>query len=152
MSAPLDPQLIFFVGIQGALHPAAMQVAQGGLSQEDKPFKCPVIGCEKAYKNQNGLKYHKAVSLPPPSGVGDALLVRVSNNVFNSTGTQTNNSTRTLMGPFPSLIQRHRRRTQVHLGWRRRNPTSVSFAGRDIRISMASSTIVPTQSIRPRPI
>ncbi|KAB2571827.1 Transcription factor SFP1 [Lasiodiplodia theobromae] len=24
-----------------------------------KPFKCPVIGCEKAYKNQNGLKYHK---------------------------------------------------------------------------------------------
>ena len=29
---------------------------------EDKPFKCPVVGCEKAYKNQNGLKYHKAVS------------------------------------------------------------------------------------------
>jgi len=27
--------------------------------QENKPFKCPVIGCEKAYKNQNGLKYHK---------------------------------------------------------------------------------------------
>ena len=27
-----------------------------------KPFHCPVIGCEKAYKNQNGLKYHKAVS------------------------------------------------------------------------------------------
>lgn len=31
------------------------------MQQEDKPFKCPVIGCEKAYKNQNGLKYHKAV-------------------------------------------------------------------------------------------
>jgi transcription factor SFP1 len=30
--------------------------------QENKPFKCPVIGCEKAYKNQNGLKYHKQVS------------------------------------------------------------------------------------------
>ena len=29
-----------------------------------KPFHCPVIGCEKAYKNQNGLKYHKAVSVP----------------------------------------------------------------------------------------
>ena len=27
-----------------------------------KPFHCPVIGCEKAYKNQNGLKYHKTVS------------------------------------------------------------------------------------------
>lgn len=26
-----------------------------------KPFHCPVIGCEKAYKNQNGLKYHKSV-------------------------------------------------------------------------------------------
>lgn len=32
--------------------------------EEVKPFKCPVIGCEKAYKNQNGLKYHKQVSLP----------------------------------------------------------------------------------------
>ena len=26
-----------------------------------KPFHCPVIGCEKAYKNHNGLKYHKQV-------------------------------------------------------------------------------------------
>jgi transcription factor SFP1 len=25
--------------------------------EEHKPFRCPVIGCEKAYKNQNGLKY-----------------------------------------------------------------------------------------------
>jgi transcription factor SFP1 len=24
--------------------------------EEPKPYKCPVIGCEKAYKNQNGLK------------------------------------------------------------------------------------------------
>ena len=30
-------------------------------NEEPKPFRCPVIGCEKAYKNQNGLKYHKAV-------------------------------------------------------------------------------------------
>jgi transcription factor SFP1 len=30
--------------------------------EEIKPFRCPVIGCEKAYKNQNGLKYHKTVS------------------------------------------------------------------------------------------
>lgn len=28
-------------------------------NDEIKPFRCPVIGCEKAYKNQNGLKYHK---------------------------------------------------------------------------------------------
>lgn len=33
--------------------------ADGGVP---KPFHCPVIGCEKAYKNQNGLKYHKSVS------------------------------------------------------------------------------------------
>ena len=45
-----------------------------GLSngEEPKPFRCPVIGCEKAYKNQNGLKYHKQVSnrdpRAPPSG------------------------------------------------------------------------------------
>lgn len=26
---------------------------------EHKPFKCPVQGCEKTYKNQNGLKYHR---------------------------------------------------------------------------------------------
>ncbi|KAL2890016.1 Transcription factor SFP1 [Ceratocystis lukuohia] len=31
----------------------------GLLPEENKPFKCPVIGCEKTYKNQNGLKYHK---------------------------------------------------------------------------------------------
>lgn len=33
---------------------------------EPKPFKCPVVGCEKAYKNQNGLKYHKQVSCIRP--------------------------------------------------------------------------------------
>ena len=33
--------------------------ATGFVNEEIKPFKCPVIGCEKAYKNQNGLKYHK---------------------------------------------------------------------------------------------
>lgn len=26
------------------------------IGEEHKPFRCPVIGCEKAYKNQNGLK------------------------------------------------------------------------------------------------
>ncbi|KAI5967012.1 SFP1 [Candida pseudojiufengensis] len=27
---------------------------------EHKPFKCNVIGCDKSYKNQNGLKYHRS--------------------------------------------------------------------------------------------
>ncbi|KAL8955765.1 MAG: hypothetical protein Q9183_006532 [Haloplaca sp. 2 TL-2023] len=38
-------------------------IPDGGSGPNDgvpKPFHCPVIGCEKAYKNQNGLKYHKA--------------------------------------------------------------------------------------------
>ncbi|KAL9584612.1 MAG: hypothetical protein Q9212_002017 [Teloschistes hypoglaucus] len=38
-------------------------IPDGGSGPNDgvpKPFHCPVIGCEKAYKNQNGLKYHKS--------------------------------------------------------------------------------------------
>ncbi|KAL8710148.1 MAG: hypothetical protein Q9220_005231 [cf. Caloplaca sp. 1 TL-2023] len=38
-------------------------IPDGGSGPSDgvpKPFHCPVIGCEKAYKNQNGLKYHKS--------------------------------------------------------------------------------------------
>lgn len=54
-----------FANITDPNHLAALQRAianPGSLvipPEEDKPFKCPVIGCEKAYKNQNGLKYHK---------------------------------------------------------------------------------------------
>lgn len=50
---------------QGITDPTQLAVLQRALGatmvpqEEDKPFKCPVIGCEKAYKNQNGLKYHK---------------------------------------------------------------------------------------------
>jgi transcription factor SFP1 len=32
-------------------------------NEEERPFKCPVIGCEKAYKNANGLRYHEKVCL-----------------------------------------------------------------------------------------
>ena len=39
------------MGINGIPNPTATMVGE-----EHKPFKCPVIGCEKAYKNQNGLK------------------------------------------------------------------------------------------------
>ena len=34
------------------------------IPEEPKPYKCPVVGCEKAYKNQNGLKYVPSPSLP----------------------------------------------------------------------------------------
>jgi transcription factor SFP1 len=35
----------------------ASSAAKLMLGEEHKPLGCPVIGCEKAYKNQNGLKY-----------------------------------------------------------------------------------------------
>ena len=47
---------------------------EGINGSEPKPFRCPVIGCEKAYKNQNGLKYHKAVSLPAHLVLWDMLM------------------------------------------------------------------------------
>jgi len=61
------------------------------LQAEDKPFKCPVIGCEKAYKNQNGLKYHKAVS-PFPSTCKRGL---VTDWIRCSTATRTSSFTTT---------------------------------------------------------
>ena len=27
--------------------------------KDERPFQCPVLGCSKTYKNQNGLKYHR---------------------------------------------------------------------------------------------
>lgn len=55
----------------GAMQPSQMgPQADGGsgiaplvdpYGGEDRPFKCLVIGCEKAYKNANGLRYHERV-------------------------------------------------------------------------------------------
>lgn len=42
------------MGINGMM-PSQAQLAVM-MAEEHKPFRCPVIGCEKAYKNQNGLK------------------------------------------------------------------------------------------------
>ncbi|KAI9271343.1 hypothetical protein BY458DRAFT_555710 [Sporodiniella umbellata] len=36
----------------------ALLASANSSSQADKPYKCPVVGCDKAYKNPNGLKYH----------------------------------------------------------------------------------------------
>lgn len=58
--------------------------------EEPKPFRCPVIGCEKAYKNQNGLKYHKSVSCLSPG-------MRSPSLTFHSTVTTINDCTRTVM-------------------------------------------------------
>jgi transcription factor SFP1 len=56
------------VGPQVIEHPASNLVVV------DKPYKCQIPGCDKAYKNQNGLKYHKmhgnCASNPIASGEG----------------------------------------------------------------------------------
>jgi hypothetical protein len=31
------------------------------VEREERPYKCQVPGCEKSYKNANGLKYHRRV-------------------------------------------------------------------------------------------
>lgn len=36
----------------------ALLVSTNTALNEDKPYKCTVKGCDKAYKNPNGLKYH----------------------------------------------------------------------------------------------
>ena len=84
------------LGAEGLLHPNMAGASIAGdvtlpqgwqFAQEDKPFKCPVIGCEKAYKNQNGLKYHRNVRLPNPSEAHCTQLIFFS----FSTATRTNN-------------------------------------------------------------
>ncbi|RFU34783.1 hypothetical protein B7463_g1577, partial [Scytalidium lignicola] len=55
MRAYRQQQLMAMNGMTAQQAAAAMLIA----GEENKPFRCPVIGCEKAYKNQNGLKYHK---------------------------------------------------------------------------------------------
>lgn len=44
-------------GVDAAMLFQQMSALMVPQSEEHKPFRCPVIGCEKAYKNQNGLKY-----------------------------------------------------------------------------------------------
>jgi hypothetical protein len=54
------------------LNTTAMQAAMLAMGQQapivpkedaPRPFKCPVNGCNRAYKTQNGLRYHKSVSI-----------------------------------------------------------------------------------------
>ncbi|KAB8446265.1 hypothetical protein FH972_025245 [Carpinus fangiana] len=61
------PQFGFMNGAQSGNDEAARRLQAQQLAasrgrlpgEEDRPFKCPVIGCEKAYKNANGLRYHE---------------------------------------------------------------------------------------------
>ena len=95
--------------------------------EEPKPFRCPVIGCEKAYKNQNGLKYHKSVS--------NSITYRLPYLTFvNSMDITTNSSTKTSTGRTPLLIRQHQLHIQAHLGWRKKSRTNARVAVNGTRI------------------
>lgn len=97
--------------------------------EEPKPFRCPVIGCEKAYKNQNGLKYHKSVSY---------FIVELHNysmtNMNFSMATTISSYTTMQMGHSPLLTPKLPRPIQVRWAWRRRSLTSAKYARSDTRI------------------
>lgn len=50
--------------LPSSLHPlgSGVQISPSGrpyTPPSEKPFKCNVVGCDKSYKQQNGLKYHR---------------------------------------------------------------------------------------------
>jgi hypothetical protein len=99
---------------------------------EQKPFKCPVIGCEKSYKNQNGLKYHKQVIL-----LSYRKIVLVL--IFSSMDTKISNSKKTKMALTPSWIQRHQSLIPELLAWKKRSHIDARHAANDTRILTASN-------------
>jgi hypothetical protein len=43
------------------------------LDPTDKPYRCHIEDCDKAYKNANGLKYHRLHGHCPPSNGDDIM-------------------------------------------------------------------------------
>ena len=109
------------MAMNGMNNPAAMMV-----NEEHKPFRCPVIGCEKAYKNQNGLKY-----VPHLLHFNTADFLA---GITRHMAIKHSNYTRTEMVLSLLSIQKPRLHTQVHKEWRRRSLISVTSAENDIRI------------------
>ena len=98
-----------------------------------KPFHCPVIGCEKAYKNHNGLKYHKTVSCNN-SRLRATLLTR------GSTGTTHKSSLQTRTVHFPLSILKRWIPIRVPLAWKSTSLTAAKIVANATKISMVSST------------
>lgn len=98
------------------------------IPEEHKPFKCPVIGCEKAYKNQNGLKYVSNYPLAE-----SVWLTMTQIGTTRHTAIRRNNYTKMATEPSLSSTPKQAHRIPVHWGWKRRNPfpvTSVASATR----------------------
>lgn len=56
--------VVVLSALPSALHPlgTGVQISPSGrpyTPPSEKPFKCSVAGCDKSYKQQNGLKYHR---------------------------------------------------------------------------------------------
>ncbi|KAF9923726.1 Transcriptional regulator of ribosomal biogenesis protein, partial [Modicella reniformis] len=47
-------------------------IGKPGSSSVDKPYRCQVSGCDKAYKNPNGLKYHNQHGHCSTAGLADS--------------------------------------------------------------------------------
>jgi len=105
--------------------------------EEVKPFRCPVIGCEKAYKNQNGLKYHKTVR-------PNFLTITLDyTDRFCSMVTRTNNSTKMPTVPFQLSTPKRRSPILVQLAWKRKSPIAVRSAANGTRTSTGSNITNP---------
>lgn len=110
-------------------------VPQFPFPEEVKPFRCPVIGCEKAYKNQNGLKYHKQVCCPILFFPAITMLTFMC-----STVTKISSSRRTRTAPSPSWTLSRRFPTPEPSAWRRRSRIAARCAANGTRTSTASNT------------
>lgn len=74
------------IAMNGMENPAVAMMMAG---EEHKPFRCPVIGCEKAYKNQNGLKYVTVIIF--------SFQILIIADITRRMATRLNNYTRTAM-------------------------------------------------------
>lgn len=103
INASQFPQFNFMNGANGTnTNQAEIQARQLAAArtrfpgEEDRPFKCPVIGCEKAYKNANGLRYHEKVGSERHGGAVEDMMT----DFEHSMDTRRRNSRKTAMERF----------------------------------------------------
>lgn len=95
-------------------------------NEEPKPYRCPVIGCEKAYKNQNGLKYHKAVGV-------FLVFKAITTDTQSSMDTTVSSCTTIQMALSRSSTRRHLLPTPERLVWKKRSHIAVRFVANATR-------------------
>jgi transcription factor SFP1 len=96
------------------------------MAEEHKPFKCPVIGCEKAYKNQNGLKYVPLLDII-------TFWTNFATDIIKHMVIKPNSYTKMEMEHSRSLIPKLQFPIKERLEWRKRSHTDVTSAESDTR-------------------